>query len=107
MSRTVRRFSLTTVVGLLLVASQGFPGERRALLVGCSSYYYLGSSYQLDGPANDVPLVRRALVERFGFSPDNIVVLAQGQGSDHRPTRANIVREFTRLVEEAASGDQI
>ena len=82
-------------------------GRRTALLVGCSRYDYLPSAQQLYGPANDVAIVRQMLVERFAFPEDRVTVLAESSGPGLRPTRANIVREFSRICHEAAPGDQI
>lgn len=84
------------------------PGERgrRALLVGCGSYIH-PSIRPLEGPVNDVRLLKDVLVERCGFAPDQIVTLAGTPQAGDAPTRANIEREFRRLGEAARPGDQI
>jgi len=86
-----------------------------ALLVGCTMYPNLPEKYHLVGPANDVELTKRLLIERFDFPKDNVVVLA-----DHivvrakhvnrdakKPTRYNIERYWNKLAELALPGDQI
>jgi hypothetical protein len=78
-----------------------------ALLVGCTRYERLAESFQLQGPANDVLMVRDLLVERFGFPKDSVTILAEGSAVQFRPTRANIQREFQRLTDLARPGDQV
>ena len=82
-------------------------GEQRALLVGVTTYPALDKSRWLQGPANDVVLMRLLLHERFGIPDANIATLSEGSGPDHLPTRANIDRELSRLMESARPGDQI
>lgn len=82
--------------------------ERRALLVGVTRYDRLPESRQLQGPANDVALLRRLLVEQFGFPEGNITVLTEAGGdAEKRPTRANIERAFRQLAEAVKPGDQV
>ena len=78
-----------------------------ALLVGCTRYERLAESFQLQGPANDVLMVRDLLVGRFGFPKDSVTILAEGSPAALRPTRANIQREFQRLTDLARPGDQV
>ncbi len=75
---------------------------RHALLVGCTHYQNLEPHFQLRGPVNDVQLMRQLLIDRFDFDAerDDIVVLAASEDVDHKPTRANIQREFTRLAKD-------
>jgi hypothetical protein len=105
------------LLGLALVALAG-PGapaqdapasgpNRYALLVGCTRYPNLAQAYQLRGPANDVLLLRDFLVNRFGFPREHVVILAESEGENNRPTRAHIEREFKRLAEVARPGDQV
>jgi hypothetical protein len=87
------------------------PGQsagRRALLVGVTKYDHLPRDKHLEGPANDVRLMRRLLQERYRFPTDGIVALSEDEKTpDRRPTRANIEREFRRLAEQAREGDQV
>ena len=81
---------------------------RRALLIGVTKYDHLPRDKHLDGPANDVRLMRRLLQERFQFPAEGIVTLTEDEGSPaRRPTRANIEREFRRLADQAREGDQV
>lgn len=80
--------------------------RRRALLVGCTKYPGLGDRYTLQGPANDVALIGSLLTDRFQFAAADIVRLLHDADDEHRPTRANILREFDRLAAEARDGDE-
>ena len=76
--------------GLVQQANAPEPG-RHALLVGCTRYPSLPSSRWLEGPGNDVVLMRTLLIEHYHFSPEKIVTLAEGVGGEvNRPTRAQI-----------------
>jgi hypothetical protein len=62
----------------------------------------------LEGPANDVELMRRLLIDRFEFADDDIRILAEdGDRGERAPTRANIEREFARLAEVAQADDDV
>lgn len=80
--------------------------NRRALLVGCGDYMN-PDIRPLEGPANDVQLLKQVLTERCGFSPEAITTLAGDATSSQAPTRANIEREFRRLQTVAQKDDQI
>lgn len=82
--------------------------KSHALLVGCTRYASLEPKKQLNGPENDVQLFRSLLVEKFHFRDDDIVTLAEYLNeATVRPTRANIVREFERLVSIVQPGDHV
>ena len=88
-------------------------GKHYALLVGCTKYNdKLAKS--LEGPANDVKLVRDTLTQYFGFKPEDCLTLSEeaaasqpDRGEKLRPTRANIQREFETLINHSKSGDQV
>ena len=83
---------------------------RHALLVGCSKYPNLSERFQLQGPANDVMLMKQTLTKYFQFTEKEIVTLSENDGEknkDSLPTRANIEREFRRLAKVAKEGDYI
>src|SRR6266702_4941932 len=80
-------------------------GRKHALLVGCTRYDKL-PDHRLEGPANDVVLMRRVLKERFGFADRDIVTLAESNAAG-RPTRANIKAQFERLAKVAGPKDHI
>ncbi|MBY0524642.1 MAG: caspase family protein [Gemmataceae bacterium] len=105
------RLSIVAFLGAILagpVAAQEAASAKHALLVGCSRYPSLANAYQLNGPANDVVLWRDFLVDRFKFSKDNVVILAEDETVARAgPTRANIEKEFQRLAKEAKKGDLV
>jgi hypothetical protein len=73
----------------------GDPNGRYALLVGISDYP--GTDADLHGvPIEDANIVRRVLVDRFGFDPTNIVTL-----NDANATRENIARGIVEHLGQA------
>ena len=92
-------------------SAPGARKDRHALLIGVTFYENLPKVKHLAGPANDVLLMRKLLIEKFQFSPEQVVVLSEQQGKergkDLLPTRANIEREFKRLALVAQAGDQV
>lgn len=94
-------------LGSPLVAEEA-KSQGRALLIGCTKYDHLDSSLHLQGPGNDVLLMRDLLCERFGFASERVVILAESVGQpEFRPIRTNIEREFRRLGREAVAGEQV
>jgi hypothetical protein len=86
-----------------LVNAQGLaPGAPRnlALLIGVSRYPSLPKDLQLNGPANDVTLMRQVLEQR-GFQVTALGEAASGE----QPTRRSIVAAMQRLAQEAGRGD--
>ena len=85
--------------------------DRHGLLIGVTFYENLLPAKHLAGPANDVLLVHKLLIEKFQFSPDQITVISEQagkeRGKEFLPTRANIEREFKRLALVAQPGDQV
>ncbi len=82
-------------------------GDHYAMLVACTKYDHLPKACWLEGPANDVVLLRELLVKHFGFPDQNVVTLSEAAGKDRRPTRANIEHEFHSLAEKAKPGDMV
>lgn len=82
-------------------------GDRLALLVGCSQYEYR-EDWRLPGAANDIQAFHKLLIDRFEFAEEEITVLA-GWPDDEtvRPTYANIVAGFERLIARASQGSQV
>jgi hypothetical protein len=100
----------TAGAGACTLAGEGpAPGHRKsAVLVGCTRYPSLPAHLQLEGPANDVALMRRLLIDCYQFRCEDIVTLAEPEAGGQRlPTRENIRRELERLAKEAAAGDLI
>ena len=86
-------------------------GPRLALLVGVSRYQNF-PSLGLQGPANDVVLMRDVLKKHLGFQDKDIVTLSEVEGSRNPgrlPTRANIEREMVVLAKnvEGQSGARV
>lgn len=92
--------------GATTLAMPAIAAEVRALLVGVSSYPQLAPQLKLNGPRNDVQLLRRVLEQR-GVAPDRITVLADGVAGAVEPSRANIMEHLDRLAAQAGPGDQI
>lgn len=86
------------------------PPQRRALLVGVTAYPNVGKNFQLRGGTNDAAVVERVLVEKFGFRPEEIVVLTEvhGRNDESRlPTKKNIEAAISKLVAGIRNGDQV
>jgi hypothetical protein len=102
------------VVAAILMAAAPVPAAaaaQLALLVGVSRYPEARD--RLDGPPNDVTLIRQVLLER-GFAAADIRVLADavdpkeaGFAPDGLPTRAAILGELEALARRARRGDQV
>jgi hypothetical protein len=77
--------------------------DNYALLIAVSGYPTL-PTHQLEGPRNDVVLLRDVL-ERRGFRPDNIRILADGVAGAEQPTRARIIEALDTLAEKVRRDD--
>lgn len=75
---------------------------KKALLVGCN---YPGTKAELKGCINDVKRMHRCLIDRFGFSEEDITVLIDTDDSYTQPTGANVRRAITDLIRSAQRGD--
>ncbi|KAH7565842.1 hypothetical protein ACOSP7_027815 [Xanthoceras sorbifolium] len=75
---------------------------KKAVLIGCN---YPGTKAELKGCINDVKRMHRCLVDRYGFSEDNITVLIDTDSSYTQPTGRNIRRALSNLVRSAEDGD--
>lgn len=73
--------------------------KKTAVLVGIN---YVGTANELRGCVNDVYKIRDLLVSKFKYRPENIKLLLDGEA-----TRANILSEFTTLVQSANEEDHI
>jgi hypothetical protein len=76
----------------------GNPGDRYAVLVGIATYPRALSA-NLDGPAQDVRDVRDLLVNRYGFKPENVLVLMNRDGN-----RREILEAAQRHLGQAGPG---
>lgn len=95
-------------LGLLLVLALPLAwAEKHALLIGVNAVEALPPRLQLRGPANDVALMRRALLER-GFAARNVIVLAQRSAvADAAPTHGEVEQAMARIVGAAGPGDTV
>jgi hypothetical protein len=108
-----RHCGLAIFVGSLLtfgsvVAPQNAAARtNRALLVGVTEYVNLPKGDWLDGPANDVELVRDYLLSNpaSAFSAENITLLATGIEGAKSPTRAAIMTALDQMAAQAENGD--
>lgn len=74
-------------------------GNKRALLIGIN---YVGTANELRGCINDVLSIKERLLQN-GFSSTNITMLTDI--TTNKPTRANILRAFTNLLNNSREGD--
>ena len=78
-------------------------GRKLALLVGVNQYRELDKASRLKGCLTDLELQRELLVHRFGFHPDDIVMLKNKQA-----TLQNIETVFaSHLIEQARPQDSV
>ncbi|KAJ9563243.1 hypothetical protein OSB04_008403 [Centaurea solstitialis] len=75
---------------------------KKAVLIGCN---YAGTKAELRGCINDVKRMHRCLIDRFGFSEDDINVLIDSDDSYTQPTGRNIRKALADLVASAEPGD--
>jgi hypothetical protein len=106
--------SALTVLGLsqLKIRNQGLryakaiasPGNRKlALLVGINNYQNVTN---LQGAITDVYLQKELLVHRFGFNPQDVLLVSDE--SDIKPTREGILQAFEEhLINQAKPGDTV
>jgi len=85
----------------------GSPGTKppRALLIGVGEYPHLGKS--LEGPPNDVALMRRTLIGSLGFDKEEIRTLVTGGESDRLPTRERILAGLDELARDDHTGELV
>ncbi|GAB4828924.1 Metacaspase-5 [Ancistrocladus abbreviatus] len=77
---------------------------RKAVLIGCN---YPGTKAELKGCINDVKRMYQALIERYGFSEDDITILIDTDRRYTQPTGKNIRRALQDLVGSAEPGDHL
>ncbi|ORY34251.1 caspase domain-domain-containing protein [Naematelia encephala] len=80
-------------------------GKRKALLIGIN---YIGSAQALSGCINDAHNVQKFIVERYGYNPDDIVMLTDdARNARQIPTRANMIQAMHWLVQGAQPNDAL
>jgi hypothetical protein len=81
--------------------------EQHALLIGVNAVDELPARLRLRGPANDVVLMRQALLGR-GFEARNIIVLAQGTpAAAATPTHGEVLHAMDRITQRVREGDTV
>ncbi|KAE8679196.1 Metacaspase-4 [Hibiscus syriacus] len=75
---------------------------KKAVLIGIN---YPGTNGELKGCINDVKRMHNCLIQRYGFSDQDIKVLIDTDDSYDQPTGKNIRRALNDLVCSAESGD--
>lgn len=85
--------------------------QKKALLVGIQYENDANGSSDdvanvLRGPHQDVAAMRNLLIDCYGYSSDDIVVLVDSDDSGQiQPTRANMLQQIKQLVNGAQAGD--
>jgi hypothetical protein len=77
---------------------------KKALLIGCN---YPGTKAELKGCINDVKRMYQCLVDRYGFSEDNVTILIDTDDSYTQPTGRNVRQALKDLVRSAEPGDML
>lgn len=75
---------------------------KRAVLVGCN---YPGTNEELQGCVNDVWVMHNILVQKYGFSKDNIKVLIDTDDKYPKPTGITIRRALQEIIDQSKPGD--
>ncbi|TXG53950.1 hypothetical protein EZV62_019206 [Acer yangbiense] len=79
--------------------------KKRALLCGVS---YKNSKHELKGTINDVNNMKDLLINNFGFSEDNLLILTEEKYDPKViPTKNNIEKGLQWLVEGCSDGDSL
>ncbi len=90
---------------VMSIGSRGTPvvnraPQKSALLVGIN---YVGSPYQLQGCINDVVNMQSFLVSKYKYNNTTLIT----DNTPVKPTRVNILNGFTKLLNDARSGDTL
>lgn len=75
--------------------------KKAAVLIGIN---YKGTENQLNGCENDINDMKSILIRRFGFKPENVLVLMECLGGEKIPTRENILNAMNWIVEKNKQG---
>jgi hypothetical protein len=103
----IRKLLLSSA--LALCAFPALARENYALLIGANEYTNLDERWWLNGPANDVTLVRDYLVSEapVPFAPDNVTMLTDNVEGVQPATLQAIRDAFADLTAKAQPGDFI
>jgi hypothetical protein len=75
---------------------------KKAVLIGIN---YPGTKAELRGCVNDVWRMHKCLIERYGFSENDVTILIDTDSSYTEPTGKNIRSALSDLVGSAEEGD--
>ncbi|KAH9164043.1 peptidase C14, caspase domain-containing protein [Lactarius sanguifluus] len=88
------------------------PPEHRALLIGINYVPSVSDKGQghreLKGPVNDAKEMKKALIELFGYSEEDVRLMTDEEANRDSalwPSKENIMRELCELVRDAYPGD--
>lgn len=99
------RWGVSALAAWLLSASAG--AATHVLLIGVSAYPSLPEHRRLRSPANDVQLMRNALL-RLGVAPSSVLLLVDGvAGSSGLPTRQAIVDGLSTFARQARAREWV
>lgn len=98
-TRALLAAALVVAAAALLHAQHAAAFERHALIVGISAYQHIRG---LEGPRHDARAMRAALIEEWGFDPERITMLVDGDA-----TRSRIEAELRALTERTQPGDYV
>lgn len=95
------------VVAPLKILKPNYTGVKRALMIGIN---YFGTNCELNGCHNDVDNMRKVLIDKFNYDPNNIVTLKDSKDdtnfeSPSAPTRDNILKHMNDLVKQTKKDD--
>ncbi len=97
----LRKAAGTTISSQTSPEHVAAPAGKRALLVGINNYKYPDHVSPLAGSLNDVEEMRQLLITKFGFPPENILVL-----KDSQATHAGIMDAIqSHLISKTQPGD--
>jgi len=101
---------MTLIIGFPknIIAEEGI--FRRALLVGITKYPNVGKEFELNGGNNDVDVISKVLIEKFGFKKQDITILSEKLGQkdiNKLPTKKNIEEAFIKLATGVCEGEQV
>jgi hypothetical protein len=104
-----RKKIIFTIILFIPLCYLSFGAEKRALLIGINDYLNLPLIFEnkkiedLQGPLNDVRIIKGVLVSFYEFEENNIKVLTEKEA-----TRENIVKSINEwLVEGTKEGDMV
>jgi len=80
--------------------------SKRALLIGIN--YTATPQYQLKGCIDDIVDVHNMLIDAYGYSSENILLLRDDNPVPSRlPTRANILSAFAAILKSSTAADEV